>query len=109
MKALLILALAAVIAAYFAQEAAAAEKRPMQIDDLFKLKRIADPQISPNGKLVVYQVTTVDLEGNKTSTALWLAATDGKTPPKQFTNPQGKKDTHPRWSPDGTKVLFESN
>jgi len=80
----------------------------MQIDDLFALKRVADPQISPDGKNVVYQITTVDLEGNKTSTALWLAATDGKTPPKQLTNPNGKKDMHPRWSPDGQTILFES-
>ncbi|MCU0702817.1 MAG: S9 family peptidase [Fimbriiglobus sp.] len=87
---------------------AADKKRPMQIDDLFKFKRVADPQISPDGKHVVYQVTTVDLDGNKSSTALYLAATDGKTPPKQLTNPNGKKDAHPRWSPDGQTILFES-
>jgi dipeptidyl aminopeptidase/acylaminoacyl peptidase len=96
---------------FFAAEAQAADtvkKRPMQIDDLFKFKRVADPQISPDGKHVVYQVTTVDLDGNKSSTALWLATTDGRTPPKQLTNPNGKKDTHPRWSPDGQTILFES-
>lgn len=87
---------------------AADKKRPMQVEDLFKFKRVADPQISPDGKHVVYQVTTVDLEGNKSSTALYLAATDGKTAPKQLTNPNGKKDAHPRWSPDGSKILFES-
>lgn len=87
---------------------AIAAKRPMQVEDLFKFKRVADPQISPDGKHVVYQVTTVDLEGNKSSTALYLATTDGKTPPKQLTNPNGKKDTHPRWSPDGQTILFES-
>jgi dipeptidyl aminopeptidase/acylaminoacyl peptidase len=87
---------------------AADKKRPMQVEDLFKFKRVADPQISPDGKYVVYQVTTVDLEGNKSSTALYLAAADGKTPPKQLTNPNGKKDAHPRWSPDGSKILFES-
>jgi len=85
-----------------------AKKRPMQLDDMFALKRVADPQISPDGTHVVYQITTVDLEGNKTSTALWLAATDGKTPPKQLTNPNGKKDSHARWSPDGKTILFES-
>jgi dipeptidyl aminopeptidase/acylaminoacyl peptidase len=37
-----------------------------------------------------------------------LAATDGKTPPRQLTNPI-KKDRHPRWSPDGQRLLFESN
>ena len=98
--------LAAVI---LAAPAVAADKRPMTVDDLFKFKRVAAPQISPDGKEVVYQVTTVDLEGNKTSTALWVAATDGKTPPRQVTTPDGKKDTNPRYSPDGTKILFESN
>jgi dipeptidyl aminopeptidase/acylaminoacyl peptidase len=87
---------------------AADKKRPMQVEDLFKFKRVADPQISPDGKHVVYQVTTVDLEGNKSSTALYLAAADGKTPPKPLTNPNGKKDAHPRWSPDGQTILFES-
>ncbi len=86
----------------------AADKRPMQVEDLFKFKRVADPQVSPDGKLVVYQLTTVDLDANKSSTALFLAATDGSSPPRQLTSPSGKKDTHPRWSPDGKTILFES-
>ena len=84
------------------------KKRPMVVEDLFKFQRVADPQVSPDGTQVVYQVTTVSLEKNNSTTALWLAATDGKTPPRQLTNPNGKKDTHPRWSPDGTSLLFES-
>jgi dipeptidyl aminopeptidase/acylaminoacyl peptidase len=87
----------------------AADKRPMKIEDLYKFKRVAAPQISPDGKRVAYQVGTVDLEANKSSTALWVAATDGKTPPKQLTDPKGKRDAAPRWSPDGTKILFESS
>ena len=87
----------------------AAEKRPIQVDDLFAFKRVANPRISPDGKAVVYQLTTVDLAANKSSTALWLAATDGKTPPKQLLDPKGKKDANPRWSPDGKQILFESN
>jgi dipeptidyl aminopeptidase/acylaminoacyl peptidase len=88
--------------------AADGRKRPMQVEDLFKFKRVAAPQISPDGKLVAYQVTTVDLDANKSSTAIWVAATDGSTPPRQVTN-SGKRDAAPRWSPDGTKLLFESN
>jgi dipeptidyl aminopeptidase/acylaminoacyl peptidase len=103
----LLLPAVAVAVLLFAQEAAA--QRPMAVADLFQFKRVADPQVSPDGKLVAYQVTTVDLEGNKSSTALWVAAADGKTPPKQLTNPNGKRDAHPRWSPDGKKILFESN
>jgi dipeptidyl aminopeptidase/acylaminoacyl peptidase len=88
--------------------APAADKRPMKVEDLFAFKRVAAPQISPDGKQVVYQLTTVDLKENKSSTALWVADTDGKTPPKQLTDPKGKRDANPRWAPNGKQVLFES-
>lgn len=84
-------------------------KRAMKLDDLYAFKRVAAPQVSPDGKAVVYQVTTVDLDKNKSSTALWLAATDGKTPPKQLTDPKGKRDAAPRWHPNGSQILFESS
>src|SRR5262249_9305110 len=76
---------------------------------LFKFKRVAAPQISPDGKHVAYQLTTVDLEANKSSSAIYVADTDGKRPPKQLTDPMGKKDTNPNWSLDGKTILFESN
>src|SRR6516225_2035803 len=53
-------------------------KRPMKIDDLFAFRRVSDPQISPDGKWVVYVVGTVDLPGNKIPSSLWLASHDGK-------------------------------
>ncbi len=84
-------------------------KRPMKIEDFFKFKRVSDPQISPDGKWVVYVVGSVDLDSNKIPSSLWLAATDGKSEPRQLTNAPGKKDRHPRWSPDGQHILFESN
>ena len=84
-------------------------KRPMKIDDLFAFQRVSDPQISPDGKAVVYVVAEVDLPGNKTTSSLWLAPSDGKGEPKRLTTAAGKKDAHPRWSPDGKRILFESN
>jgi len=81
--------------------------RPMQIEDLFRFLRLTDAQISPDGAWVAYVVTKVDLEGNKSSSSLWLASTDGKTPPRQLTFTD-KKDRHPRWSPDSKSILFES-
>ena len=94
----------AVPAAVFAEG-----KRPMRVDDLFAFRRVADPQISPDGRLVAYAVTAVDLAANKTASSLWLAAAGGNSPPRQLTNAPGKKDRHPRWSPDGRHLLFESN
>src|SRR4051812_48777932 len=86
----------------------AAEKRPMAVDDLYRFQRVADPQISPDGSRVVYVVTTItDPAKNKTKSNLWIAATDGSTPPRQLTTTE-KKDSHPRWSPDGKRILFES-
>ena len=49
-------------------------RRSLSLDDLFRFQRVADPQISPDGKRVVYVVTTVDLAGNKTTANLWLAS-----------------------------------
>lgn len=34
---------------------------------------------------------------------------DGKGEAKQLTDPKGKRDANPRWSPDGERILFESN
>jgi dipeptidyl aminopeptidase/acylaminoacyl peptidase len=93
-------------AALSCSEARAEKKRPMTIDDLFRFKRVSDPQISPDGKTVVYVVATADLAGNKSSSNLWLAPTD-KGKPRQLTTAKAK-DHHPRWSPDGKRILFES-
>lgn len=82
-------------------------KRAMTLEDFFALKRVADPQISPDGKWVVFVVTTADVAKNSTSSTLWLAAQDGATPPRQLTTTP-KKDRHPRWHPDSRHILFES-
>lgn len=86
---------------------AEADTRPIAVADLFAFQRVADPQVSPDGKLVVYQVASVDLAANKSTTNLWLADVSRATPPRRLTA-SAKSDRHPRWSPDGTKVLFES-
>jgi len=102
-----IILIAGFVVSIFPAAALAADKRPMTVDDLFRFQRISDPQISPDGKTVAYVITTVDLQGNKTSSSIWLASTqDGK--PHALTNTT-KKDSHPRWSPDGQRILFESN
>ncbi len=82
-------------------------KRPMQLEDLFRIQRVSDPQLSPDGKTVAYVVAVVDKAANRTNTDIWLVPTAGGEA-KQLTN-SPRHDRHPRWSPDGSTILFESN
>lgn len=81
--------------------------RPITVDDLLKFERLSDPQISPDGRHVAYVVTRPSLEKNSTTATIWLAPTDGGAP-RQLTTTT-KHDRHPRWSPDGKQILFESD
>src|SRR5690349_15528170 len=52
---------------------------------MWKLKRLADPAISPDGRLAVVSVTTYDISANKGDSDLWLLPTKtGK--PRQLTS-----------------------
>ncbi|MEI8214023.1 MAG: S9 family peptidase [Planctomycetota bacterium] len=80
--------------------------KPMQLEDLFRWQRFAEPQISPDGTRIVFQATRFsDPTKNAKSTQLWLS--DKGAPPVQITQ-SVKSDSHPRFSPDGKKILFES-
>src|SRR5437870_74567 len=92
---LLLLLFAVFVSLLFADTASAAGKRPMELADMFKFKRVSDPEISPDGKQVAYAVTSADLENNTTSSSIWLAPSEGGKP-RQLTNVPGKKDRHPR-------------
>ncbi|MBI2926738.1 MAG: S9 family peptidase [Verrucomicrobia bacterium] len=87
--------------------AAAQEPRPMELEDLFRIKRVSDPQASPDGKWVAFVVTAVDKAENKTDSDVWLVSASGGEP-RQLTN-SPKHDRHPRWAPDSRQLVFESN
>ena len=82
-------------------------KRRFKPDDLYLLKNVSDPQVSPDGRLVAYVVSWPDRADDETRFSVYLAAMDGRTPARRFTH--GKKDHSPRWSPDGTQLAFVSD
>ncbi len=86
--------------------AQAPAKHPIAFADLARIERISDPQISPDGKSVVYQVTTPDLDANRNASNIWMIPTDGG-PAVQMT--RTGRDTAPRWSPDGKTIAFISS
>ncbi len=86
---------------------AAAERHPMSLDDFFALARVSDAQISPDGRSVAYVLATVDMAKNSTTSTIWVASADGGAPKQLTAGP--KHDRHPRFSPDGRRVLFESD
>ncbi|HEV3165884.1 MAG TPA: S9 family peptidase [Isosphaeraceae bacterium] len=81
--------------------------RPMTVDDLLAVKSVADPQVSPDGKRVVYVVGEIDRPSGKTNTDLWMIDLNGGDPQRLTTAPG--TDTQPRWSPDGKQISFVSD
>jgi dipeptidyl aminopeptidase/acylaminoacyl peptidase len=84
--------------------AGAAARRPIAETDLFRFVWTADPQISPDGKRVVFVRVTVNAKKDGYDTALWIVPADGSEPPRPFTG--GPADLSPRWSPDGGRIAF---
>ncbi len=75
-------------------------------NDLIRLHRVGDPQISPDGRMVAYTVGDVNLNANRTVTQIYLVPVAGGEP-KQITKGE-KSNSAPRWSPDGKKIAFSS-
>ena len=85
---------------------ALAAGRAMTIDDLLGVKSVSDPQVSPDGKLVVYVMSELDRSTDKSNSDLYLIPIEGGEP-KRLTTSTGA-DNHPRWSPDGKTIAFLS-
>src|SRR5215475_8771034 len=61
-----------------------AQKRPFDVNALLDLKRMSDPQISPDGKWVTFTVQSVDVPANKKPQQIWIVPLAGGAP-KQIT------------------------
>src|SRR2546427_11586633 len=83
-----------------------AQERRFTIDDLLKVRRVGDPQVSPKGDFVAFTITDPDKTANKSTTQIYLVPLSGGEP-RQLTNDE-RSSASPRWSPDGEKLAFVS-
>jgi dipeptidyl aminopeptidase/acylaminoacyl peptidase len=81
-------------------------RRQFTAGDLLKIRRVADPQVSPDGRLIAYTITDIDEAANRGITQIYLTSIDGKQTERLT---EGEASSHsPRWSPDGKKLAFIS-
>jgi dipeptidyl aminopeptidase/acylaminoacyl peptidase len=99
------LSLASLLAA-FGPTAAAAGTPPFTATEMMKLKRLADPQLHPDGTQLAFALTEIDLAGATRDTDLWLVPVAGGEPRRLTANPAS--DSRPRFSPDGRTLGFLS-
>ncbi len=76
-------------------------------EDVFQFETISAPQISPDGSRIVYVRHFSDIMTDKRYSNLWIIGSDGSDHRPLTTG--NYSDTSPRWSPDGTRLLFLSD
>ncbi len=79
-------------------------RRAMTLVDLIEVPRLSDPQLSPDGRHVLYELAAADWEANRAISHIWRADVDGGNTVQLTRGEHG--ETNPRWSPDGDRVAF---
>ena len=80
--------------------------RPMVPEDLFRIRFVSDPQLHPDARRVAFVVTTLSEARDEYLSTIWVVDVDGGEP-RPFTRGP-RRDTAPRWSPDGRWLAFVS-
>ncbi len=84
-----------------------AQKKSLKPSDVYLIKTVSSPQISPDGKWISYQVSRVDTTKDKRITQLWMCNIDGS---ENFPLTFGSESaSNQQFSPDGKYISFLSS
>ena len=79
---------------------------PMTPREITRIVWVSDAQVSPDAARVAFVATTLSEEQDEYLSQIWMVDTAGGAPRRFTAGP--KRDTAPRWSPDGTRLAFVS-
>ena len=86
----------------------AAVAAPFTADDLVRIRRVTDPQVSPDGHYVAFVIRETDMEANRGRTDLWLLDLTQKNATARRLTQNEANDSSPRWAPDSRTIYFLS-
>ncbi|MBK6797975.1 MAG: PD40 domain-containing protein [Acidobacteria bacterium] len=86
--------------------AGAQSKRALDFEDVISLNRPGEVEISPDGRRVVFVVTSWDRENDRYNSDLWVSFDMRESGVRLTFNP--RRDDHPRWAPDSLRLAFLS-
>jgi dipeptidyl aminopeptidase/acylaminoacyl peptidase len=85
-------------------------RRPMTFLDVQQMRTLASPAPSPDGKWMLYTISTPDWKEAKRQTDIHLVSLQqGLASSRQMTFTKEKNETAPQWAIDGTFFAFLSN
>jgi dipeptidyl aminopeptidase/acylaminoacyl peptidase len=82
----------------------AQEKRPLSFVDVLEMPTVSDPQVSPDGKQLLFVMDKPDWKGNRRTGHIYRINTDGSNQVQLTFGERG--ESNPRWSPDGKTIAF---